>query len=596
MNIFARASLTRGPLSALSMLVLCIGLSACMNEPGQTATQPREDREPEAATGLQQSKKAVAQKYMVASANPYASEAGFRVLEQGGSAIDAAIAVQLTLTLVEPQSSGIGGGAFILHYHNALGKITTFDGRETAPMDATQDLFLDDNNKPVRWIDAVVGGRSVGVPGVLKALEDAHKKYGKLPWSTLFDYPVSLAEDGFVVSPRMAKLVKMGFNPGVKKLANASNYFYPNGQALTAGTVLKNPQLAKTYKAIAAQGSDVFYKGWIAEKIVAAVKGSAIAPGVLSLTDMANYQANEVAPVCAPYQEYKICGMAPPSSGGVAVIQILKQLEQHNMSQYAPTSATALHLFAQSSRLAFADRAKYMADPAFVDVPVMALIDSNYTEQRGQLISLTNDMGKATAGKVGQLARANDDAIEMPSTSQISIVDGQGNAISMTTSVEMAFGSAVFVEGFLLNNQLTDFALSPSKHGLPVANRLEPGKRPRSSMAPMMVFNKDGSLRLVVGSPGGSRIINYVAQTMMGVLDWELDIQEAINLPRLTNRNDSTTLEKGTEIAIHKATLEAMGHKVSVRDLNSGIQGIEVFNDKLVGGADPRREGKAIGK
>ncbi|WNC70397.1 gamma-glutamyltransferase [Thalassotalea nanhaiensis] len=568
--------------------------SACTLD--QTSnTEVREDREPEAATGLQESQTVVGKKYMVAAANPYASEAGFNILEKGGNAIDAAIAVQLVLTLVEPQSSGIGGGAFILHFDNSNKHLTTFDGREVAPEHASQDQFLNEQGKPVRWIDAVVGGRSVGVPGVLKALEDAHKKHGSLPWSVLFDDAIMLAEQGFVVSPRMAKLVSMAFNPGIKKLPAASNYFFPNGQAVAAGTLLKNPALAKVYKAIAEQGTKVFYQGWIAESIVNSVRNSAIAPGRLSLTDMANYRATESNAICSSYHIYEVCGMPPPSSGGVAVIQILKQLEQHNLAQYPANDINALHLFTQSSRLAFADRAKYIADPDFVNVPVEQLIDASYLSKRGDLISLEKDMGNAVAGQFHNTAKlADDNAIEMPSTSHISIVDAQGNAISMTTSVEMAFGSAVFVEGFLLNNQLTDFSLAPMVNGVAVANRLEPFKRPRSSMAPTMVFNQDGSLRLVVGSPGGSRIINYVAQTMVGVLDWGLDIQSAINLPKVTNRNDATTLEKGTDIANYKSTLESMGHKVSVRDLNSGIHGIEVIKDKLVGGADPRREGKVF--
>ncbi|TRX57519.1 gamma-glutamyltransferase [Thalassomonas sp. M1454] len=567
--------------------------SACVFE--QTTKLPREDREPEAATGMQQSSAVEGQDFMVAAANPYASEAGFNVLAKGGNAIDAAIAVQLVLTLVEPQSSGIGGGAFILYFDNEKQQLTTFDGRETAPEKATQQMFLQADGTPVRWIDAVVGGRSVGVPGVLKALETAHKKYGKLAWNELFTDAINLAENGFVVSERMAKLVAMAFNPGIKKLPAASAYFFPNGQALKAGTLLKNPALAKVYKAISEQGTDVFYKGWIAKNMVKAVHSSAIAPGTLSLNDLANYRATQTPAVCGSYKAYEVCGMAPPSSGGVAVVQILKQLEQANLSQYPVNDINALHLFTQSSRLAFADRARYIADSEFVDVPVEQLINDEYLAKRGQLIQLDKDMGKAQPGDVTiKLAQADDNAIEMPSTSHISIVDADGNAISMTTSVEMAFGSAVFVDGFLLNNQLTDFSLVPMVDGNLVANRLEPFKKPRSSMSPTMVFNADGSLRLVVGSPGGSRIINYVAQTIVGVLDWQLDIQSAIDLPKVTNRNDATTLEQGTNLETLKPQLEAMGHKVYIRNLNSGIHGIEVFNDKLVGGADPRREGKVF--
>lgn len=578
----------------LTLLPLIFASYACVTDT-PSAKALLEDREPEAATGSQQLTSVTGHKFMVAAANPYASEAGYNVLAKGGSAIDAAIAVQLVLTLVEPQSSGIGGGAFILHYDNINNKLITFDGRETAPEKATQDLFLQDNGQPVRWIDAVVGGRSVGTPGVLKALELAHSKHGKLAWSELFIDAIRLAEQGFIVSPRMAKLVAMELNPGVTRLPAAAAYFFPNGEAVKAGTLLKNPQLANVYNAIAEQGTKVFYNGWIAKNIVKAVQESGIAPGRLSLNDLVNYRATETAAVCAGYKVYDVCGMAPPSSGGVAVIQILKQLEQHKLENLPVNGAQAIHLFSQSSRLAFADRARYIADPDFVDVPVRQLLSDQYLTERGALINATHDMGKAEAGEFQSLvALADDNAIEMPSTSHISIVDADGNAISMTTSVEMAFGSAVFVDGFLLNNQLTDFSLSPAVNGQLVANRLAPFKRPRSSMSPTMVFNEDGSLRLVVGSPGGSRIINYVAKTIIGVLDWQLDIQDAINLANITNRNDVTTLEKSTDIEVIKPVLEAMGHQVYVRDLNSGIHGIEVFSDKLVGGADPRREGKVF--
>ncbi|KGJ88744.1 gamma-glutamyltransferase [Thalassotalea sp. ND16A] len=581
-------------LKLFALIPLLLLSSACVFEQANNPVA-REDREPEAATGFQQNKAVVGSKHMVAAANPYASNAGFNILEKGGNAIDAAIAVQLVLTLVEPQSSGIGGGAFILHFDNSTKHLSTFDGREVAPEAASQDQFLNPDGSAVRWIDAVVGGRSVGVPGVLKALEDAHKKHGKLPWAELFSDAIKLAEEGFIVSPRMAKLVAMGFNPGVKKLAKASHYFFPNGVPVKQGRLLKNPELAEVYKAISKQGTKVFYQGWIAQSMVKAVQNSAIAPGRLALTDLANYRATEVDAVCGPYKQFNICGMPPPSSGGVAVIQMLKQLEQHNLAKFSANDVNALHLISQSSRLAYADRARYIADPDFVPVPVRQLIDDQYLKQRGQLINPVQDMGQAVAGEFSHVAKlAIDNAIEMPSTSHIAIVDSAGNAISMTTSIEMAFGSAVFVEGFLLNNQLTDFSLTPKVNGLPVANRLEPFKRPRSSMAPTMVFNQDGSLRLVIGSPGGSRIINYVAQTMIGVLDWQLDIQAAINLPKITNRNDITTLEKGTSLEALKPQLEAMGHKVAIRDLNSGIHGIEVYRGKLVGGADPRREGKVF--
>ena len=575
----------------LSVLLLSSSLAVCA-EPDKK----REDREPEAATGVIKKQTVYAEHAMVAAANPYASEAGFNILKQGGSAVDAAIAVQLVLTLVEPQSSGIGGGAFMLHWDDKAKKLTTFDGRETAPASATTDMFLNENGRTIPWIKAVVGGHSVGVPGVLAGLKKAHDKYGKLPWNALFKDAINLAENGFIVSPRLEKLVAMEFNPGITKLATIKNYFFPNGVAIKSGQVLKNAKLAAVYRSLATDGVDTFYQGWIAKKIVSAVQNSAIAPGRLTLADMKNYRAQELPAVCGPYHQYKVCGMAPPSSGGVAVIQILGQLENFDLAKLSMAEPGFTHLFTQSSRLAFADRNRYIADSNFVSVPTNGLVDRTYMAKRGMLINPNKDMGMAMAGTPqGALAQADDNAFELPSTSHISIIDQDGNAISMTTSVEMGFGSAVMVEGFILNNQLTDFSLSPKRNGQWVANRLEPGKRPRSSMAPMMVFNQDNSLKLVIGSPGGSRIINYVAQTMIAMLDWQLDPQSAINLPRVTNRNKVTTLEKGTNLVAIKADLEAKGHQVLIRDLNSGIQAIEVIKEGLRGGADQRREGVALG-
>lgn len=576
--------------------LLVFNTSYIQAHPLSTEGVVQEDREPEAATGKTQKQAVKSKKFMVAAANPYASKIGYNILAQGGSAVDAAIAVQLALTLVEPQSSGIGGGAFILHWQNKDKKLTTFDGRETAPALSTSDLFLDKKGNAISWIKAVVGGRSVGVPGVLAALKEAHEQYGKLPWEALFKDAINLAERGFRVSPRLEKLVEMEYNPGISELPAIRRYFFPNGRAVKAGDKLRNPKLANVYRSLAKDGVKPFYQGWIAEKIVSAVQRSSIAPGLLSLNDMKNYQAVEREAVCGPYRLYKVCGMAPPSSGGIAVIQIMAQLEPFQLHKRQLEDVQTSHLYTQSSRLAFADRNRYIADSDFVDVPVEGLLSKSYIAERSKLINIHQDMGQAQPGNPeGSLVLADDLAMELPSTSHVSIVDDEGNAVSMTTSVEMAFGSAVMVEGFILNNQLTDFSLSPKVNGKLVANRLEPLKRPRSSMAPMMVFEGD-SLKLVVGSPGGSRIINYVAQTILAILDWNLDPQQAINLPKITNRNKVTTLEKGTSILDLKSGLEAKGHKISVRDLNSGIHAIEVRNNGLIGGADPRREGKVMGE
>ncbi|NQZ88452.1 MAG: gamma-glutamyltransferase [Colwellia sp.] len=581
----------------LSQRISLITLSLVLTFSSQAEIiNKQEDREPEAATGVIHKQAIKAKEFMIAAANPYASEAGFNILKKGGSAIDAAIAVQLVLTLVEPQSSGIGGGAFILHWDKKQKFLTTFDGRETAPRAATSELFLDENGNAISWMKAVVGGRSVGVPGVLSALKKAHEQYGKLAWSELFVDAIALAEQGFIVSPRLEKLVGMQFNPGISQLPEIKKYFFPNNIAIKAGDRLKNKKLAAVYRSLAKEGLKPFYHGWIAKKIIDAVQNSSIAPGKLTLQDLALYKPKQRPAVCGAYRDYNVCGMAPPSSGGVAVIQLLGQLEPYNLAEKDVTSIDTVHLFTQSSRLAFADRNRYIADDDFVSVPVEGLISSKYLAERSKLINIHRDMGKAEAGHPqGALVQADDLALELPSTSHISIVDKQGNAISMTTSVEMAFGSAVMVEGFILNNQLTDFSLAPKVNGKWVANRLEPLKRPRSSMAPTMVFNADNSLKLVVGSPGGSRIINYVAQAIIGVIDWELDPQSAINLPKVTNRNRVTTLEKGTNIALLKTALEAKGHKVIIRDLNSGLHAIEITDEGLIGGADQRREGKVLG-
>lgn len=558
-----------------------------------SATTKIETREPEAATGLNHQHVVEGNKYMISAANPYAVKAGGQMLAMGGSAVDAVIATQLVLTLVEPQSSGIGGGNFMLYYDHDTNKMTSFDGRETAPSKADETLFLDQHGKAVKWIDAVVGGRSVGVPGVLKSLAKAHKQYGKLPWAMLFKPAIKVAEEGFIVSPRLHQLLAKELNPGVTKMPVIRDYFFPNGKPLAIGTVKKNPELAALFKQIAEKGIDAFYKGDNADKIVDAVQNSPIAPGTLTKEDLVNYQSKERAPVCINYHDYKVCSMAPPSSGGVAVLQILGLLEHKNLGQYKPDSVQALHYFTQASRIAFADRNVYMGDPDFMSIPVDGLLNKEYLAKRAKLI--TEKDIKATPGTPpGALAYAKDDAYELPCTSHISIVDAQGNAVSMTTSIEMAFGSTVMVNGFILNNQLTDFALSPERNGKPVANRVEAGKRPRSSMSPVMVFNKDGSLRLLVGSPGGSRIIDYVAKTVIGVLDWNLNAQEAIALPNITNRNDYTSLEKGTELAKHADEFRARGHDVKVIDLNSGAHAVEVKDSTLFGAADPRREGIAL--
>jgi gamma-glutamyltranspeptidase/glutathione hydrolase len=560
------------------------------------AQAKREAREPEAATGFNQKTAVKTQDYMVVAANPYASQAGAKVLAKGGSAIDAAVAIQAMLTLVEPPSSGIGGGSFMLYWDNKAKKLHSFDGRETAPAKVTADLFLKDG-QPMKWIDAVVGGKSIGVPGTLKALHMAHQEFGVLPWSQLFDESIVLADKGFTVSKRLAKLIAMDFHPGLKVFPTSASYFYPLGKPLAAGTIKQNKPLSEVFKAIAQQGPKAFYTGPLAEKMAKAAQSSSINPGYLETTDLAAYKALKRQPVCGTYQSYDVCGMAPPSSGGVNVLQILRTLEPFNLSQYAPSSLKATHLFTQASRLAYADRALYIADTDFSNLPIAPLISAEYLASRTKLIDPDKDMGKALAGTpYSEALLAADNAYELPNTSHFVIVDKQGNAISMTASIEFAFGSGIMVEGFLMNNQLTDFSINPIKNNRLVLNRVEPNKRPRSAMSPTMVFDQEQQLVLALGSPGGNRIISYVAQSIIGVLDWGLDIQQAINLPKVTNRNDYTALEKGTELENLKQGLEKMGHKVQIRDLNSGVHGIQLVDGALIGGADPRREGVALGR
>ncbi len=579
----------------LYSFIICLVASLMLA--GQSfAEQKREDREPEAATGFEQKRAFTAKKYMISAAHPYASWAGKRVLDAGGDAIDAAVAIQAMLTLVEPQSSGIGGGAFILYWDNENKQLHTFDGRETAPADVGPFLFMR-NGKKIPWKEAVVGGKSVGVPGVLRALEMAQKEFGDLPWRELFMDSALIAENGFEVTPRLEKLVGLDIHPGLNQFHNSKVYFHPGGKPIKAGYVRKNGALARVLRNIAENGADFFYSGELAEKIVKTVKNAPINPGVLTVEDMANYTAVKRDPICGQYKTYKVCGMAPPASGGISVLQILKMLEGFKMEQYQPNQLEAVHLFTQASKLAFADRDMYIADSDFNKKPFGALINRTYLSRRAQSIGLDKYIRYARPGSAyPQAFLQKDNSYELPNTSHISIVDEKGNAVSMTTSIEFAFGSGLMVEGFLLNNQLTDFAFLPSRGGYRVLNAVAPNKRPRSSMSPTMIFNEKGELYLVVGSPGGSRIINYVAQTLLGVLDWGLDIQEAINLPKVTNRNDYTALEKGSGIVGLQQQLEAMGHSVRVIDLNSGIHGIQIKDDILIGGADPRREGIVVGQ
>lgn len=540
---------------------------------------------------------AQAERFMAAVANPLAANAAADVLRRGGSAVDAAITAQLVLTLVEPQSSGIGGGAFMLHYEASTKDVAAYDGRETAPAAATEELFLKPDGSPMKFFEAVVGGRSVGAPGVLRMLEMAHRDHGRLPWTDLFEPAIKLADSGFKVSPRLNMLIGRDKHLGTQ--AAARRYFYSaDGSPRAVGEVLRNPEYANVLRMIARDGADAFYRGPLAREIVAAVH-AAKNSGLLSEEDLASYRAVRREAICRPYRKMRVCGMPPPTSGGVTTLQILGILDNVDLAGLAPGSAKAVHLISEASRLAYADRALYLADSDFVTVPVTGLLDTNYLRSRFALIAPTRSMGKAAPGKPEKRAgdrRAPGLSLKMPSTSHFSIVDAEGNAVSMTTSVENAFGSRLMVRGFLLNNQLTDFSFRPSNDGSVVANRVEPGKRPRSSMSPTLVLDKADRLRYVVGSPGGSRIIAFVAKTLIAMIDWRLDPQQAVSLPHHVNRNGVTDLEAGTAVANLAAELERMGHTVKVRSMVSGLHAVEVRDGKLFGGADPRREGIAVGE
>ena len=556
-----------------------------------------------------------AAQHMAAAANPLAAEAGREMLRQGGSAIDAAIAMQAVLTLVEPQSSGIGGGAFIMLWDG--NRVQAYDGRETAPAGATERLFLKPDGQPMAFTAAQIGGRSVGTPGVLRALELAHKKTGHLPWARLFEPAIRLSEHGFAISPRLHSLIAADrFIPQSPEMA--AYFLNADGTPKATGTLLKNPALAAVFKRIAEEGPDALYHGPIADEIARKVQGHRNA-GSLSEADLAGYAAKERAPLCTDYKRWKICGMPPPSSGGIAIAQILGTLQALQardprlaIAPMTPLKSAspagleptpeAVHLIAEAGRLAFADRALYVADADFVPVPVAGLVAPDYLAQRAALIG-ERSLGIAQPGQPAgiQVAYAPDRSPLRISTSQVVAVDDQGGAVSMTTTVESAFGSHLMVQGFVLNNQMTDFSFIPEENGQPVANRVQPGKRPRSAMAPTLVFDRhSGELLATLGSPGGSQIIEYVSKSLVAMLDWQLDPQAAISLPNFGSRNGATELETGLFSPALKQALRDKGHALSEIEMTSGIQAIVRTRDAqgkvtLSGGADPRREGEALG-
>jgi gamma-glutamyltranspeptidase/glutathione hydrolase len=548
------------------------------------------------------------QRYFIAAANPHAVEAGAAVLARGGSAVDAAIATQAVLGLVEPQSSGLGGGAFMLHYDPAKNLLETYDGREVAPASATAERFLLPNGEPMPFYDAVVGGLSVGVPGAVRMLELAHEEHGKLPWAELFEPAAILADNGFKISPRLFSLLERGGK--LKTMPAAAAYFFEaDGSPHPVGFVLKNPAYAETLRIVGEKGADAFYSGDIAEAIVEAVNGGPN-PGGMTLDDLAAYRPVKREAVCGPYRDYKICSMAPPSSGGVTLLQILAMLEHFDMKGAGAGSIESLHLLFEASRLAYADRNQYLADQDRASQEggltqedlIAGLLNPAYLAARAETIRRDAAATEVTAGDPSQFVSEADAgkwrglapgaSPEPPSTSHFVIVDGEGRVVSMTTTVEYSFGSHLMAAGMILNNQLTDFSFVPERDGVPVANAVAAGKRPRSSMSPVVVFDSDGGVYAALGSPGGPAIIGYVAKTLIALVDWGMNMQRAIDMPNAVYPRGAPVLETGGYDSQIIEGLKRLGHAVTERDLNSGLHGFRRLPDgSYDGGADKRREG-----
>jgi gamma-glutamyltranspeptidase / glutathione hydrolase len=583
-------------------------LSACVvsKSPVQIPIVSTAPHQPEAATGFIAKEGVYSQYFMAATANPLATDAAYEMLKAGGSAVDAAIAAQLVLTLTEPQSSGLGGGALMMHWDGK--KVAALDGRETAPSAVSETLFQDTKGKPIAFYDAVLSGQSVGVPGTVRLLENAHQHWGVLPWGKLFEPAIKLAEQGFIISPRLHSLLKLEMN--LVKDAQASHYFYQsNGEPKPIGEKLLNPALGQVLRTLALHGAKPFYEGYIAKDIVAKVRSHPIKAGALTEDDLANYQVKERQAICSPYRDYQVCGFPPPSSGGIAIAQMLAMLERFPLASYPPVdnapSAQSIYWLSEAGRLAYADRAAYVADSDFVPLPGKywgGLLDANYLQSRGDLIT-ESSMGRASPGTPPSIRTVYAPSSAQPEygTSHISIVDAEGRAVSMTTTIEDVFGSRQMVHGFLLNNELTDFEFSNTADDKPIANRVQAGKRPRSSMSPMLVLNRDGTqLQGALGSPGGSLIINYVLKTAVALIDWNLSPQAAVALPNIGSRNNGVTeLEKGK---VPQSTVDALllkGQEVRFIDQTSGTQAIwRVTTGQKkgwLGGADPRREGTVKG-
>lgn len=539
----------------------------------------------------------VADSWMVVTANFQASSVAAKILNQGGTAVDAMVAAQAVLGLVEPESSGLGGGAFLLYYNNHTKKLTSLDGRETAPLQATPTMFLDKNGDVIKFIDAVVGARSVGVPGIPALLEHAHLRWGKLEWPSLFKGAIGLADSGFLVSQKLSSSVKKQ-SDSIKKIKRTRDYFFPDNQPVEAGQLLQNKAYADTLKKISKYGSNIFYSGEIADDIVSTIENDDVNPGLLSKKDLMLYEVKERKPICSFYHDYEVCGMGPPSSGALTINQILGMIESFPISDLGPSNPKTWRIIGDASRLAFADRSLYMADSDFVFVPVRELLNKKYLNNRSKNLNTEKKIPIVKPGKLNiekPSSYSADMSAELPSTSHISIVDIYGNVLSMTTSIENVFGSRLMTKsGFLLNNELTDFSFRDESMGKLVANRVAPRKRPRSSMSPTIIFQNNQPV-YALGSPGGSNIIGYVLNAIIALIDWNMNAQQASSVPHAINKFGVFDIEVNTEITGIKNSLEEMGYKVNLKKFFSGLNIIEI-KDQLYGGSDPRREGFAIGQ
>jgi gamma-glutamyltranspeptidase / glutathione hydrolase len=528
---------------------------------------------------------------VTSSADPRVTEAGMEMLKKGGSAADAAMAMMLALTVVEPQSSGIGGGGFLLYQDNSKGILSTINGREKAPAAATPERFLTADGKPMGFLAAFQGGKSVGVPGNIALMAEAHKKWGKLPWAAIFKPAIRLADKGFVVNKTLESRLA-GIAPLWSKFDEAKSIYWVGGKPLTAGAKLRNPKMAATLKLLAKKGPDAFYKGKIASQIVEAVTKTPVSAGDMTLSDLAQYRAKEQAAVCAPYRVYVICGMAPPSSGATTVLQILGTLQRFDLTRTGKNDAKSWFLIGQAMQLAYSDREKYLGDSDFVDVPVAGLLDPAYIAERSALINPEKARSDYPAGKPpGAAERTAAISSEVAGTTHFTAVDAKGNVANMTSTIEGPFGSQLVAGGFFLNNELTDFTFAPEKDGAPVANRVMPGKRPLSSMAPTVVFDRDGRAVLALGSAGGKRIIMHVTKTLVGVIDFGLPLDQAIALPNIYFGGGELMVEQNTPLAAMAGDLAKFGQKVKADDLGSKVNGAQLTTTGWTGASDPRSEG-----